>query len=58
MVRSLPTKSKNVWKNLLNPKKVHIALERLKEINPLYKNIILPANCNELLTDDMTKVEF
>ena len=58
LVRSLPTKAKTVWEHLVNVKNVYNALVRLKQINRLYENIILPPNPNELLENDWPEVEY
>ena len=58
LVRSLSTKPKTVWEHLVNIKNVYNALVRLKRINRLYENIILPPNPNELLKTDWPEVEY
>ena len=58
LVCSLPTKAKAVWEHLANVKNVYNALVRLKQINRLYENIILPPNPNELLKNDWPEVEY
>ncbi|XP_044005441.1 uncharacterized protein LOC122850347 [Aphidius gifuensis] len=49
MVRSLPTKAKLVWENLVNLKKVFKALQWLRLNNILYKDIVLPKSAEGLM---------
>ncbi|XP_066585898.1 uncharacterized protein [Prorops nasuta] len=59
MVREIPTKSKVVWENLVDIKKVWNALLWLKDNNPIYKEIILPESPRKLLsTPDLQDTEF
>lgn len=50
VVRSNPTKkSKIIWEDLVDIKKIWKALHILKQSNPLYSEIIIPSNHEELL---------
>ena len=52
LVRSLPSaKTKTIWENKVNIGKVYAALQKLKSVNPEYKNIMLPVEANDLLND-------
>ena len=42
LLRSIPTQNKIIWQDLVDVKKVHRALCKLKTINPLYAQINLP----------------
>jgi len=42
LVKGIPTKSKIVWEEMINVKKVFDTLIWLKHNNPLYNYIILP----------------
>ena len=45
----LPKKDKTVWRHLVNVNKIHNALKWLKENNPLYANVIIPDEPENLL---------
>ena len=42
LVNGVPTKNKIIWQDIVHVDKVHAALEKLHEINPLYKEVQLP----------------
>jgi len=48
LVRGIPTKSKIIWEEMVNVKKVFDALTWLKNNNPFYSEIILPDTHDEL----------
>ena len=48
LMRSIPSRNKVVWQNLVNIQKVYSALRMLKDINPLYHAIKLPTSATEL----------
>ena len=48
LLRSIPTKSKIIWQNLVDVHKVYRALQKLKEINHLYSAIVMPGQPHEL----------
>lgn len=56
VVRGISTKSKIIWEEMVNIKKVFDALTWLKHNNPLYKHIILPDTHDKLLSEK--NVEF
>jgi len=47
-MRSIPNKSNIVWQEMVNVNKVHRALSKLKELNPLYQHISLPKVATDL----------
>jgi len=51
LLRSIPTCHNIIWQDLVNMKKVYSALHKLKEINPLYNAINLPASASGLKLD-------
>jgi hypothetical protein len=55
-VRGVPTKSKVIWEELVDVKKVFKALSWLKANNPLYSEIKLPESADVLL-DKLRNVE-
>ena len=48
LLRSIPTAKNVVWQDLVDINKVYRALCKLKDINPLYREIQLPANASQL----------
>ena len=48
LLRSIPTAKNVVWQDLVDINKVYSALCKLREINPLYHEIQLPADASEL----------
>uniref|UniRef100_A0ABD2WQD3 ATP-dependent DNA helicase n=1 Tax=Trichogramma kaykai TaxID=54128 RepID=A0ABD2WQD3_9HYME len=50
LVRSCPTKAKTIWEDLVDIKKIWEALVWFKSNNPLYKEILLPSQPQELLS--------
>ena len=48
LLRSIPTAKNVVWQDLVDINKVFSALCRLREINPLYHEIQLPADASDL----------
>lgn len=58
LVRGVPTKSKIIWEEIDDVKKVFDALTWLKNNNPLYSHIILPNNHNELCLLKLKDSEF
>ena len=50
----LPKKDKTVWRHLVNVHKIHKALIWLKENNPLYADVIIPDEPEQLLPGDDT----
>ena len=48
LLRSIPTAKNVVWQDLVDINKVHSALCKLREINPFYSEIQLPADASEL----------
>jgi hypothetical protein len=53
LVRGIPTKSKIIWEEMVNVKKVFDALMWLKNNNPFYYEIILPNTHNELCLEKL-----
>ncbi|XP_058863591.1 uncharacterized protein LOC117970172 isoform X1 [Acipenser ruthenus] len=51
LVCGAPTKSKTVLEDIVDLNKVYNALQKLKEINPFYKDISLPQNSVNLLSN-------
>jgi len=45
---SIPNKSNIVWQEMVNVNKVHRALSKLQELNPLYQHISLPTVAADL----------
>ena len=43
LLRSIPTTKQVVWQNIVDITKVYGALKKLKDINPIYSEISLPA---------------
>lgn len=58
LVRGVPTKSKIIWENLVDVKKVYEVLTWFKEHNPLYAQIQLPKSHDDLLTDKLNDIEY
>lgn len=58
LIRSIPTKSKIIWKEIVDVKKVFDALMWLKRNNALYSHIILPNNYSELCLPKLKSSEF
>jgi len=59
LVRSIPTKSKIIWEEMVNVKKIFDALTWLKCNNVLYSHIILPNDHNELnILEQLKNSEF
>jgi len=58
LVRSIPTKSKIIWEEIVNVKKGFDALVWLKHNNPLYSNIILPETHDGLCLEKLNNPEF
>ena len=52
LLRSIPSRRKVVWQDLVNMQKVYLALHKLKEINPLYSAITLPTSASGLQLDE------
>ena len=48
LLRSIPPAKNVIWQDLVDINKVYSALCRLREINPLYREIQLPADASEL----------
>ena len=48
LLRSIPSAKNVVWQDLVDINKVYRALCKLREINPLYREIQLPADASEL----------
>ena len=48
LLRSIPSAKNVVWQDLVDINKVYSALCKLREINPLYREIQLPADASEL----------
>ena len=48
LLRSIPSKRKVIWQDLVDVCKVYSALEKLKEINHLYSEIAMPGEPHEL----------
>ena len=48
LLRSIPSKRKVIWQDLVDVRKVYSALEKLKEINHLYSDIVMPEDPHEL----------
>lgn len=57
LIRGLPKKSKIIWEDLVDMKKVFNALKWLKSHNPYYKNIILPSRETDVF-ESLNKTEF
>ena len=51
LLQSIPSRHKVVWQDLINMQKVYSALQKLKEINPLYHAIDLPTTASGLQLD-------
>ncbi|XP_067205359.1 uncharacterized protein [Linepithema humile] len=58
LVRGMPKKSKVVWENLVDINKVFKALQWLKENNPHYSEIRLPASSDDLLNEKLQETEY
>jgi len=59
LVRSIPNKSKIIWEEMVNVKKVFDVLIWLKDNNSLYSNIILPNDHNKLnILEQLKNSEF
>ena len=58
VVRGIPTKSKIIWEEIVNIKKIFDALMWLKNNNPLYSKIILPNTPDELDLKELNSLEF
>jgi len=58
IIRNIPTKSKIIWENVVDIKKVFEALIRLKNNNSLYPFIILPHTHNKLYLEKLNNPEF
>jgi len=58
LVRGIPTKSKIIWEEIVNVKKVFEALIWLKHNNPLYSNILLPETHDGLCLEKLINPEF
>jgi len=58
LVRSVPTKSKIIWEEIINVKKIFDALTWLKSNNALYSQIILPNDYNKLRLPKLKNSEF
>lgn len=58
LVRGIPKKSKVVWENLVDINKVYKALQWLKDNNPHYSEIRLPASSDDLLNDKLQETEY
>ena len=58
LVRGVPTKSKIIWENLVDVKKVYEVLTWFKEHNPLYAQIQLPKSHDDLLNDKLNDIEY
>ena len=48
LLRSIPTKAKIIWQDLVDVHKVYRALQKLKQINHLYSAIDMPGQPHEL----------
>ena len=56
ILRSLPTKDKVIWQDMVDINKVYRALSKLKNINPLYSQINLPELASDLnLSEKITE---
>ena len=58
LVRGISKRSKVVWKNLVDINKVYKALQWLKDHNPHYSEIHLPASCDDLINDKLQETEY
>jgi len=58
LVRNIPTKSKIIWEEIVNIKKVFDALIWLKHNNPLYNNIMLPETHDGLCLEKLNNPAF
>ncbi|EZA57993.1 hypothetical protein X777_02001 [Ooceraea biroi] len=58
IVRGIPIKSKIIWEEMVNIKKVFEALTWLKCNNPFYSDIVLPDTHNELCLEKLDDVQF
>jgi len=58
LVRGVPTKSKIIWEEIVNVKKIFDALTWLKSNNALYSHIILPNDHSELPSPKLKNSEF
>jgi len=58
LVRGIPTKSKIIWEEIVDIKKIFDALTWLKCNNPLYSRIVLPNIYNELSFKALNNPEF
>ena len=56
LLRSIPTHKKVIWQDLVDMHKVINALSKLKDINPMYAQIILPKSASDFnLGDKITE---
>ena len=58
LVRGIPTKSKIIWEEIVDIKKIFDALTWLKVNNPLYSHIILPDTHDKLSLKTLNNPEF
>ena len=58
LVRNIPTKSKIIWENLVDLKKIYEALKWLRINNFLYSGIVLPNTHNKLNLGNLNNAEF
>ncbi|KYN30142.1 hypothetical protein ALC57_00398 [Trachymyrmex cornetzi] len=58
LIRGIPKKSKVVWENLVDVNKVYKALQWLKDHNPHYSKIRLPASADDLINDKLPPTEY
>jgi len=58
LLRNIPTKSKTIWEDLVDIKKIYEALKWLKNNNFLYFNIILPNTRDKLNLGNLNNAEF
>ena len=44
LMNGVPTKNRIIWQDIVQVDKIHAAIEKLHEINPLYEDVKLPAD--------------
>ena len=58
LVRDISKRSKVVWENLMDINKVYKALQWLKDHNPYYSEIRLPASSDDFINDKLQEIEY